>query len=144
MTSPRSIGVGMRIRLLRRGITVPTHRAHIARGRRLADLLIRPILAREAMTPALRQTAASVQEHSHAQEHKPYGDGRDDYNRDLLFQRRVFGLVESDAAEIGLGRGGVRRGKKLYVWRGGIARVSVYKVTIVNEHVHIPDCIVAF
>ena len=110
MTSLRSIGVGMRIRLLLRGIIVPTHWTHIARGRRRADMLIRPIRAREATTLALRSTVASAHEHSHAQEHKPYGDGRDDYNRDLLFRKRAFVMVGSDAEEISVGGGGVRRG----------------------------------
>ena len=129
--APWSIGVGMRIRLLRRGITVPTHRAHIARRRRRANMLVRTVRAREAITSALRQTAASVHEHAHAQEHKSYADGRDDYDRDLFFHKRAFdifrrgrhrrsvgginrgmfaGLVESDAEKVGVGGGGVRRG----------------------------------
>ena len=73
-------------------------------------MLIRPICAREAITPALRQMVASAHEHSHAQEHKPYGDGRDNYNQDLLFRKRAFGMVGSDAEEISVGGGGVRCG----------------------------------
>ena len=95
MTAPRGLGVRMRVRLLRRDITcitvpVPTDRAHIARRRRRVEMLIGPIRARKAITTTLRQTVASTHEHPYTQKHEAYADGRDDYDRDLLFHKCAF------------------------------------------------------
>ena len=60
--------------LLRAILVVPSHRMHIACGRRRTDLLIRAICAREAIAPAPRETVTGAEEYEHAKEYEPDAD----------------------------------------------------------------------